>query len=315
MGLLGVKNANVTPVGTPPTQWIVPVFDIGSASNSNLAIVVGLQSATNAIAMQIGLQATILPSDPAPPVRIEAQAIFATIPLAGTPSAVLLPSAGVTFVAPGDPTKTLGNGTVTVQTMRAGFVWANSTLQPILELDGVTFAGTPYPRLDLTNAEAVEQAIGQTVAAALGNEIGAHLAALAGLIPPPNAPAGWPVLNPQLLVSNPPRAIAQYHRAVLTSGQWPILLNELAQLVGLTMPNTAANSGTQANPWRVPLAAAARQCDCAGVDRVERADERQCRRFAAIAHWSARHCATHARVAAVGLRTARVRSAAQCRSR
>jgi len=72
MGLLGVKNANVTPVGTPPTQWIVPVFDIGSASNSNLAIVVGLQSATNAIAMQIGLQATILPSDPAPPVRIEA---------------------------------------------------------------------------------------------------------------------------------------------------------------------------------------------------------------------------------------------------
>jgi hypothetical protein len=255
-GLLGVKNANVTPVGTPPTQWIVPVFDIGSASNSNLAIVVGLQSATNAIAMQIGLQATILPSDPAPPVRIEAQAIFATIPLAGTSSAALLPSAGVTFVAPGDPTKTLGNDTVTVQTMRAGFVWVNSKLQPILELDGVTFAGTSYPHLDLTNAEAVEQAIGQTVAAALGNEIGAHLAALAGLIPPPNAPAGWPVLNPQLLVSNPPRAIAQYHRAALTSGQWPILLNELAQLVGLTMPIQAANSGTQANPWRVPLAAA-----------------------------------------------------------
>jgi len=32
--------------------------------DSNLAIVVGLQSATNAIAMQIGLQATILPSIP-----------------------------------------------------------------------------------------------------------------------------------------------------------------------------------------------------------------------------------------------------------
>ncbi len=257
VGLLGVEGATVTSVGTPPSQWIVPIFPIGSATNSNLAIVVGLQSATNSTGMQIGLQATIVPSDENPPLSIEAQAIFASIPLAGSTPAALLPSAGVTVIAPGDPAKTLSSGAVAVQSMRAGFVWANSKLQPIVELDGVTFAGTTYPHLDLTNAETVEAAIGNAVAAALGDGIGAHLAALAGLIPPPNASAGWPVLDPKLLVSNPPRAIAQYHRAVLLNGQWPILLNELAQLVGLAMPAQAATSGTQANPWRVPLAAAA----------------------------------------------------------
>ena len=257
VGLLGLDAAVVSTQGAPPTSWLVALFPIGSAANSNLSLTAQLISATNATALQIGVLASILPSDASPAVRIEAEAILATIPLAGSVSTSLLPSASVAIVAPGDPAKSLSGATVTVQSMRAGFRWANSKLQPILELDTVSFGGATYPRIDLTNADSVEATLANIVATALGNGAGKHLAALAGLVAPDGAAAGWVPVDASALVANPPAAIGQYHRKALSGGQWLPLFTELSELLGLTVPLQAPGSGTAATPWSAPLSSLA----------------------------------------------------------
>lgn len=257
VGLLGLDSAVVNTQGTPPNSWQVSLFPIGSATGSNLSLTANLTSGSNATSLQIGLQATVLPSDLNPPVRVEAQAILASIPLAGSVSTSLLPSGSLGIVAPGDSTKTLSSATVTVQSMLAGFRWQDSKLSPVLELDTVTFGGTTYPRIDLTNAESVESTLANVVTTALGSGAGKHLAALAGLVKPDGAASGWMPVDASAFVANPPRAIGQYHRKALVAGQWVPLFTELAELLGLTVPAQPAGAGTAATPWNTPFASAA----------------------------------------------------------
>ncbi|HEX3092200.1 MAG TPA: hypothetical protein VHW72_06235, partial [Candidatus Angelobacter sp.] len=256
-GLLGLDGAVVNTQGVPPTRWQIPLFAIGGAANSNLSLTAQLVSGTDATGLEIGLLASILPSDATPPLRVEAQAVLTTIPLTGSMPAVVLPSASLTLIAPGDPAKNLSSATVTVQSMRAGFTWANSKFQPVLELDTVTFGGTTYPHIDLTNAESVESALSSLVATALGNGAGKHLAALAGLVEPEGAAPGWKSVDAGAFLANPPRAIGKYHRDALANGQWVPLFTELAELFGLTVPPQPAGAGTQAMPWSAPLESAA----------------------------------------------------------
>lgn len=257
VGLLGLDGAAVDVQGAPPTAWQVLLFSLGSAAQSKLALTAQLVSAADATGLEIGLLASILPSGPTPPLRIEAHAVLGTIPLSGSKAAAILPAASLTLVAPGDSAQTLSSAAVTVQSMRAGFNWVNSKFQPLLELDGVSFGGATYPRIDLTNAESVESGLAGLVTTALGNGAGKHLAALAGLVKPEGAAPGWTPVNAAQFVANPPHAIGQYHRDALANGQWTPLFTELAELFGVTVPPQPANAGTQTTPWSAPFAAAA----------------------------------------------------------
>ena len=74
--------------------------------------------------------------------------------------------------------------------------------------------------MDLTDADSVEKTLASAVlasiTAALGGGAGQHLAALAGIAPPSGDPVATPhLVDASVLVTNPGRAIAAVHRAVL----------------------------------------------------------------------------------------------------
>src|SRR5205814_10560482 len=99
-----------------------------------------------------------------------------------------------------------------VDSLRAGFAWNGSSLQPLLELNNVFFTLGPhtthYDKLDLTNAQSVasdaSQAVVDLIKSYLGSAgPGSHLAALAGIIPPANDPG-----SPNTILSHLPEFLA-----------------------------------------------------------------------------------------------------------
>ena len=137
------------------------MFAFGTATGSGLNITFATKTVASTTSLLMGLQARVIPSGANPPVRIEGSAMLASIPITGAGSAAVLPSASVTAFAPGaiGAGPLVNTGTVSVQSLRAGFSWNGSTLQPLLELDTVDFTllGTPthYAKIDLTNADSV----------------------------------------------------------------------------------------------------------------------------------------------------------------
>ncbi|HEY1986688.1 MAG TPA: DUF6603 domain-containing protein [Terracidiphilus sp.] len=264
-GLLGVSTASVTGSGTAVDPWVAPVLPFGTAAGSGLNITFATTTASSTTSLLLGLQARVIPNGANPPVRIEGSAVLASIPVTGAGAAAVLPSASVTAFAPGaiGAAALVSTSTITVQSVRAGFTWTGSTLQPLLELDAVDFslAGTTthYPKVDLTNADSVASdvsaAIGNTIAGYLGTTSpGRNLAALAGIVAPEND-AGTPHhLDPTQLVSNPARAIAAVHRSVLLDAAhpWSHMLEEIGGLIGITTP--VAGTGTRSDPWVLELA-------------------------------------------------------------
>ena len=266
-GLLGVSAPNVTGTGTPSDPWVAPVIPFGSASGSGLNITFAAQTAATTISLLIGLQARVIPSGANPPLRIEGNATLASIPITGAGSAAILPSASVTAFAPGaiGAPSLIPSGPLTVDSLRAGFAWTGSALQPLLELDNVHFtllgSTTQYDKVDLTNAQSVASDAAQTVTNTIKGYLGStspgsNLAALIGIIPPANDPASPHILTtrlPQFLV-NPAQEIANIHRAVLldSAHPWSHMLEEVGGLAGITTAVTG--SGTRSDPWVLELA-------------------------------------------------------------
>jgi hypothetical protein len=254
-GLLGSASA-VTGTGAPADPWTVSVFTLNPSSTFNIT----LANANNAL--QFGVLLRVAPGA-APPARIEAQAVLASLPLAGTGSAAVLPSASVVVRAPGvDGTPLVSNApAIAVDHLRGGFLWNGTSLAPLLELDTVTIAGVGYPTVDLTNADSVvqaaEAAVLANITAALGGGAGQHIAALAGIVKPTGDPIAAPhLIDPSVLVTNPARAIGAVHRAVLVdpADNWSYLFGDLTGLVQL--PGPVSGTGTEADPWRVTLGSA-----------------------------------------------------------
>ena len=252
-GLFGSASP-VAGAGTTSDPFRVQLLNLG-AGGSALEV-------TAAAANQklfVGAQAALVHNAGSPAVRVEAQATLVGIPLAGAGSATILPSASVVVRAPGGAGPLVNQpGTISVQSLRGGLRWNQTSLVPLLELLDVDFQGTHYDTIDLTNADSVIAAasagVQAAILAALGNTGPApHLAALAGLIKPAGDPA-WPfTINPVDLVANPTRAIAAVHRSALLSAShhWGFLLAEAAALVGVADP--VDGSGTKIDPWRVRL--------------------------------------------------------------
>ncbi len=254
-GLLGSTSA-ITGTGTPSDPWTASIFTLNPSSTFNVT----LASANSAL--QFGVLVRVAPGA-TPVARIEAQAVVASLPLAGTGSAAVLPSASVVVRAPGaDGTALVSNApAIAVDHVRAGFVWNGTSLAPLLELDTVTIAGVSYPTVDLTNADSVvqaaEAAVLANITAALGGGVGQHIAALAGIVKPTGDPVGAPhLIDPSALVTNPARAIGAVHRAVLVdpADNWSYLFGDLTGLLQLAGP--VSGTGTEADPWRVTLGSA-----------------------------------------------------------
>jgi hypothetical protein len=255
LGALFGASAPVGGSGTSADPFHVQLLGLAAGGS-------GLEVTASAANQQlfIGAQAVLVHNAVTPAVRVEAQATLVGIPLAGTGSATVLPTASVVVRAPGGATPLISDPAISVDLLRGGLVWNRTTLVPLLELVNVDFQGTHYDRIDLTNADSVVAAasagVQAAILAALGNTGPAtHVAALTGLLKPAGDPA-WPfTVGLADLVSSPTRAIAAVHRSALLSNthHWGLLLAEVAALLGIADPVVGA--GTKIDPWRVPLAA------------------------------------------------------------
>jgi hypothetical protein len=252
-GLFGVANT-AAGSGTTADPWTIPVFAIDANSAVSLTLAQTTEPHTGTRRVEAGVQVSYKSTDPGLAATIQASAVLASIPLSGPANATAIPSASITVSAPGGAVATA---------IRGGAVWNGVSVTPLLELDGVNItidgSAAQYDRIDLTNTDSVISAATGIVSAAITSALGstgagAHLAALAGITKPAGDPAWSHVVKFSDLVSNPAQAIAAVHRAALLdpTHNWAFLLSEVAGLVGLA--GAVSGTGTQADPWIVPLA-------------------------------------------------------------
>jgi hypothetical protein len=286
-GLIGAGEVAITGDGSQANPWAVQVLPFDAQSGLCLFVW------TTPEAARFGVRASLMPGGAAPPGRVDAEAIVASIPLDGTGSAVVLPSMSIAFRAPGAPAgpSLVSSAQITVGSLRGGVLWDGGTLRPLLELDQVTLAGPPsanYNRIDLVDTDSVaaaaSSAVRDTILAALGAGPGAHLAALAGLAAPSGdpgsphhgelngLPADWPTLadpgGPGSLLSDPFTGLRNWLAAVatgLSADGTPFLslgLNWLQAFLNGSVPDSPdtalppaafTGSGTYADPWALAL--------------------------------------------------------------
>lgn len=201
-----------------------------------------------------------------PHLSVRFATAVADVPLDGTGAARVLPEASLGVRLNGDAgMRLVDDPNVRIGTAFAGVTWNGTRLSPAIELLDNRLAGTPYPRLDLTNVDSVASVATNVVVGAidqaLGTGVGHRIAALVGLVAPedPAAPgtpvAAWPHhLDLTAFVVNPTRAIGAYHRAVLADAdRWSLLMRELGELLGVG--GVVSGTGTRAQPWSVTIAA------------------------------------------------------------
>ena len=247
-GLAGAPAPTTSGSGTDGDPWRVEVFSFSEPSG--LAIVAAQVNDT----LRLGVEAALVTGGA--DASLAARTYLAGIPLNGTASATVLPSASIALRAPAGAGPLTSGGPISVGSLRAGLNWNGTRLQPLLELDDVTFAGATYARLDLTNTDSVGQAataiVKKAITDALGTGVGLHLASLAGLIPPTGDPGSPHTVDLATLVANPARAIGAFHREVLLDGaRWSSLFAEITGLIGIA--GSVSGAGTQSDPWRVDL--------------------------------------------------------------
>ena len=261
--------------GSEEDPWRVTLFPLGGGSGIEALVALRSDAADGTALVVVGLQVLVqaeaVPGRP----RLEGRVMLARIPLAGTAPATVLPAMDLRLVAPGDGTHLVpAGGAVSVERLRAGLRYDGANLQPqlelqnvVLDLAGVTDGPQSYPRIDLTNADALggaaAQALESVIDSALGQGVGRHLAALVGLVEPETDPSGAHPVDLAELASHPTRAVASVHRERLgdASGDrahgWAPMLAEIAALLdpaaATTGPIAVSGQGTVDEPWSVPL--------------------------------------------------------------
>jgi hypothetical protein len=257
--LAGLFGADTTPAGTgtETDPWRIPLAGLGDDGGIELTIGVRTTAAGREVLAGFSLHL----AGPAG-LGVDASVVLIALPLSGPEPARAVPSAVVVVRAPGNPAATLvDSDELRIGFAQAGLAWDGTTLRPVLELGQVLFEGAAHDLIDLSNADSVRAAAAQAardaIMGALGNGgPGAHLAVLAGLVPPAGE-NGAPVADLVALLSAPTRELARVHRARLLdpAHSWAPMLAELAGLLGLS--GAVAGSGTAADPWRVTVGQAA----------------------------------------------------------
>ena len=207
------------------------------------------------------------------PARGDVVADLVRLRLDADPSATLAPhfSALVTVGTVTGTTSLVsaalpGAGTVSVGALRTGLTAGGAGLAYVLEAHRVTFPGVPtMARLDLTDTDAVLDAGGAVLDAAIGDLLTAlgdtpaaqALFALSGLRRPTGTTAAtWPFeVTIAELFTDPVAAIRGYHVEVLQAGRWGTLAQELGSVfqVGTGLGTTVSGDGTVLVPWSFPL--------------------------------------------------------------
>ena len=254
-GLLGsglpAAEPTVSGTGTVADPFRAPLVSLqGGVLSLTLANDVPA-SGTATLVLGVALELT------AGETSVQTTAAIVGVPLGGTSPAIVLPTANLLLLRP-NAGVVVDTADVTIGAIAGGIAWDGTRLVPAVELHDAVLAGTVYPFLDLTNANAIVD----TAAGALRNAIelaiggsrsGEAVLALLGLGAPASDPT-WPhALDLAALVENPTRAIAAVHRTALGDSQhgWDHLFAELAALLGVDGPVVGA--GTSEDPWRVTL--------------------------------------------------------------
>ena len=216
---------------------------------------------------------------------------FAAIPLNSTspPSLadILFPSLEATIVLQNtdatQPLVSVNSGTMTalqIGTFEAGIGYYGGpgapSITPTFEITNVVAAGGAWDVINLDNWNAdvqlTETAITSFVQGAINSYfpsdegVAAAVMALAGLSASSGAGSNWPstplsLSNISQFVSNPLATLGAYYTALLTSFDdegAPLLVQLLPQfssLFGVKPPATLPGSGTQIDPWLVPITA------------------------------------------------------------
>lgn len=154
---------------------------------------------------------------------------------------------------------------VAVDTFALGF-GLDEARRPVLivELQNAVIFNTKHPRVDLTSpdsvAAATTQAANNALTEVLGNlgAAGDLIAVVLGWSAPTGAGAGFPTIDLLSFLSNPLVELRSHWRNVLANhaGDMPAVLVSLRQLItGDTTTGMVTGSGTEADPWALPLAA------------------------------------------------------------
>ncbi|WP_319461386.1 DUF6603 domain-containing protein [Micromonospora sp. RTP1Z1] len=236
----------VSGAGTDTDPLRATLVDLGDGIDIGLLLGV---TAGAAPALQVGVELGVPLAVAGRDARLDAQAMLAAFPLAGTAPTTVLPAARLK-VAVG----------VLDGHVEGGATWDGARLSPLLGLRAVTIAGTTRT-VDLSSADAVVEAVADTVVTALEqavglNGTGRHALALLGLADPATAPGWTHRLGADLFSGEPLAAVGRRHLAALDDSAtgWGPLFAELAGLLGLTVPAGAGGGhGTLADPWRATI--------------------------------------------------------------
>ena len=242
-------------LGAPAPDPADPLRARLASLGANAELVLRAEVASGELTLTLAVVA------PGPGARLEAAVTALAIPLAQSAPVRVVTRAALRIRAPaGGGALIPGPGALEVDALSAGIAFDGTALTPELVATGVRLDGAEHASLDLTSANAVvaaaTQGVRDAIAAALGNAGPAlALLALLGFVPPRSDPGSGHLIDVTELASNPTRAIAAVHRAVLgdAAHDWSHMLRELALLLGLPGPVTGA--GTAADPWRAEIAA------------------------------------------------------------
>lgn len=256
-GLLGAglpTAPGVSGTGAPGAPFRSRLVELGAGAALELTLAATVPAA-GAPELLLGVALAL----PAAAARVEATATLFALPLDGVGRARLVPSAHLALTAPGTGTLIDRSPAVKVGSVSAGLTFDGTRLVPRLELIDAMLSGKAYPRLDLTDANALGEVASGAIAGALDQALGTTglgraLQALVGLVPPASDPSSPHRLSLPALVTDPTRAIAEIHRGTLgdPAHPWRHLLAELATL--LQLPGTVTGDGTPDAPWQVTIA-------------------------------------------------------------
>jgi hypothetical protein len=195
--------------------------------------------------------------------RVEARADLFQIDLVSG-AAIALPQFGFWAAAgaPGAGHRVLdvSNPVARADTLRVGLALdAARRLTFVLAADGVTLGSHQYPTLDLTSPDAVMDAVGNTV-----SDVASQLLAGCGdaltvvrLLLGLDAPAGITAIGLPALMTDPAAAVSGYWQDLVQAAPGAMttvlaaLRDALADATGAA--STIKGTGTQDDPWRVPL--------------------------------------------------------------
>jgi len=155
--LIGLLGGASTAAATKPLHGTI--LDLGAGATLALT----LDVASDASGAPAGLDLGVTLEVAAASAVLRGQATIVSIPLTGTAAVTVLPEAAVMLHAPGTSGALLPPGPVAIGSVAGGLRWDGIQVTPLLELRDLDLNGTPYPRLDLTHASAVDSAANTAV--------------------------------------------------------------------------------------------------------------------------------------------------------